>query len=211
MEDPNTYYKTRMKKDKEREKVWKEITNYLQRYIPKDAKTLELGAGYCDFINNIKAKEKHALDIYDGIKEHAKNEVTTHIMSATEIKAFKAESFNCIFASNFFEHLEREDFHKVLEGCFKALRKGGRLIILQPNYYYAYREYFDDYTHKMVLSHISFCDAMESKGFKIKKCYKRFLPYSMKSGAPKARILIWAYLRSPIKPLAKQMLIVAEK
>ena len=65
------YYKTRFSFNKNRDKVWKEIARYLQRYIKKESVILDLGAGYCTFINNINAKEKHALDAYNGFEKYA--------------------------------------------------------------------------------------------------------------------------------------------
>src|SRR5207244_1386412 len=32
-------------------KFWRPICGYLQRYVPSDGSTLDLGAGYCHFIN----------------------------------------------------------------------------------------------------------------------------------------------------------------
>lgn len=204
------YFQTRMEFNPARENIWKAIARYVQRYIPQHAKVLELGAAYCNFINNIDAKEKHALDISSQVKESAAQDVEAHVMSATQLSALKG-SFDVIFASNFFEHLEREDFHTVIKLCFQKLNTGGRLILLQPNYRYAYKEYFDDYTHTMILSDISLCDALKSVGFSILRCTPRFLPFSMKGKAPKFGWMVWLYLRSPVKPFAKQMFIVAEK
>ena len=58
-----TYFDTRYSYNPDRHKVWKAICEYLQKYIDKNASILEIGAGYCDFINQIKASRKVALDI----------------------------------------------------------------------------------------------------------------------------------------------------
>ena len=42
---------------------WRPICHYLQRYVRPDGVTLDLGAGFCHFINNIRSREKIALDI----------------------------------------------------------------------------------------------------------------------------------------------------
>ena len=63
------------------------------------------------------------------------------------------------FASNLFEHLSQEDFARVLSALREKLTSAGDLVILQPNYRYAYREYFDDYTHRTIYSHISLSDS----------------------------------------------------
>jgi hypothetical protein len=91
----------------------------------------------------------------------------------------------------------------------RKLASGGTLNILQPNYRYAYREYFDDYTHVSVFSHISLTDFLRANGFDVLEISPRFLPLTVKSRLPVSPWLIRAYLASPIKPLAKQMLIRA--
>ena len=95
---------------------------------------------------------------------------------------------------------------KALKG---KLTSDGVLTILQPNYAYAYREYFDDYTHISVWSHISLADFLGANGFEIAEQHPRFLPLTIKSRLPVSPILIRAYLMSPIKPMGKQMLFVA--
>lgn len=68
----------------------------------------------------------------------------------TDLEFLKPSSVNFVFASNLFEHVTQEAFASVLQQLKNALAPGGTLNILQPNYYYAYREYFDDYTHRTV-------------------------------------------------------------
>jgi hypothetical protein len=85
----------------------------------------------------------------------------------------------------------------------------GTLNLLQPNYRYPYREYFDHYTHVLVFSHASIADFLESNGFSMLEIRPRFLPLTVKSRLPVSPWLIKAYIASPIKPFAKQMLIRA--
>ena len=89
------------------------------------------------------------------------------------------------------------------------MAKDGTLTILQPNYRYAYREYFDDYTHVAIYSHISLADLLTAHGWDVVEVRSRFLPLTVKSRMPVWAPLIGAYLAAPIKPLGKQMLIVA--
>jgi len=48
-----SYFNSRFSFQKERDCVWRIIAKYLQKEIGFDAKILDIGAGYCDFINNI--------------------------------------------------------------------------------------------------------------------------------------------------------------
>jgi hypothetical protein len=82
--------------------------------------------------------------------------------------------------------------------------------MVQPNYSYAYREYFDDYTHISIYSHISLCELLQAEGYEIIRCVPRFLPLTIKkSGLVISPALIWLYLHSPVKPFGKQMLVLA--
>lgn len=211
MKEKDNYFATRMEFNSARGKVWKEIGAYLQQYISPDAVVLELGAGYCDFINNITAREKHAIDVFTDLPKYASASVKSHVCSVEELTKFQSQSMDVIFASNFFEHLDLQEAQQTLQNCFRILKKSGRIIILQPNFKYCYREYFDDYTHKTIYTHISLSDLLKSKGFDIERCTERFLPYSMKSKIPKVSFLVRLYLHSPFKPFAKQMLVIGKK
>lgn len=204
------YFSTRYNYDPGRKKVWKAICDYLNQYIPSGSTVLDLGSGYCNFINNIKAKNKFAVDADQTSSEYCNNDVTFICAKATEIE-FAQNTFDVIFASNFFEHLNDEELSTVFVKIYAVLRSGGKLIILQPNYYYAYREYWDDYTHKKAFSHTSICDFLHSQKFKTIKVCKRFLPYSFRSHLPKSYWITKFYLYFPWHPGAKQMLVIAEK
>ena len=104
------------------------------------------------------------------------------------------------FASNLFEHVSQEQFAEVLARLGTALSARGTLNILQPNYRYAFREYFDDYTHRTVYSHVSLCDFLEAHAFEVIECQPRFLPLTVKSRLPVSPTLIRLYLASPLKP-----------
>jgi hypothetical protein len=89
------------------------------------------------------------------------------------------------------------------------LRPRGKLIIIQPNFKYCYRVYFDDYTHVQILTDVSLTDLLTSQGFQVGKVVPRFLPFSLKSRAPKWSWLLRLYLALPWRPMAGQMYIVA--
>ena len=85
-------------------------------------------------------------------------------------------------------------------------------ILIQPNFRYAFREYFDDYTHRAVFTDVSLPALLRAEGFAVERVEPRFLPYSMQgSRLPVAPWLVRAYLRSPFRPGAGQMLVVAKR
>jgi SAM-dependent methyltransferase len=204
------YFQTRYNYNAERKKVWKAICEYLTKFIPPESSVLDLGSGYCDFINNIKAKTKIAVDSDINSKKFCENDVLFLNIKVTELE-FEENTFDVVFASNLFEHLSDEESDNLISKIIRILKNNGKLIIIQPNYYYAYRVYWDDYTHKKAFSHVSLSDFLISKGLKLKKIEKRLLPYSFKSVFPKSYILTKLYLMSFWRPFAKQMLIIAEK
>lgn len=205
------YSKTRFKMQKERKIVWKELAMHLQRYINPKSSVLDVGSGYCDFINFIKASKKYALDKYLDPNKFALPNVTKLFGDFSLLeKRIENDSLDVVFASNFFEHLKEEELEKCVRVLKLKLKRGGILIILQPNYRYAYKEYFDDYTHIKAWSDISISDFFKTNGFVIRKLLPRFMPFSMKSKTPKKSFLIRMYLNSPIKPFAKQMLVIAQ-
>jgi hypothetical protein len=92
------------------------------------------------------------------------------------------------------------------------LRPGGRFVIVQPNFRYAWRHYFDDYTHRSVFTDVSLPAMLRANGFRVLEVRRKFLPYSLQGArVPITRFLVSAYLRSPIKPMAGQMLVVAAR
>ena len=207
------YYGTRFAFDKKRDYVWKVLTRYLQkRFVPPEAEVLDLGCGYCSFINNVKAKKKYAIDASAISRQYAADDVDVRIGDAgVSLKKFKTAGLDVVFASNFFEHLDQPAFDKVIAETARILKPGGTLIVIQPNFQYAYRNYFDDYTHKQIFTHTGLSDRLKAEGFGIGACRPKFLPFSMKSGMGAFYWLIGLYLALPFKFNAGQMLIVAEK
>ena len=210
-EDSRAYFRTRMSPDSRRTAVWKLIARRLEELVPirPDAAVLDLGAGYCDFINEVRAREKHAVDSAPG-REHAAPGVTFHQARCDELGSLPAAHFDAALASNLFEHLPLEAIRKTLSGLSRVLKPGGRLIVMQPNFRYCCKEFYDDYTHVTPLTHRGLADLIASCGYKIEKVLPKFLPFSFKSsGLPVPTFLVWLYLRLPWKPLAGQCLIVA--
>ena len=204
------YYETRFSYNKKRKETWQTIAGFLQKEIEEDSVILDIGAGYCDLINSIKAREKHALDLYN-IRKFADKDVKVYLQSCTNMRNIKLGYFDTVFANNILEHLEMKDVVKTLKEIKRILKPGGKLIIIQPNFRYSHKEYFDDYTHKTIFTDKSICYILASNSFSIEKIKKKFLPFSLKSRLPKSKLLIKIYLYLPIKPFAKQMLVIAKK
>jgi hypothetical protein len=204
------YHKTRHAFDTRRSLLWKTLCEaYFQRLIPADACVLELGAGYGNFINNIKSLTRIAVDSWEGTSGFLAPGVVARIGNVTDLSFVPDRSIDFVFASNLFEHLPQHDFTTVLDQLRNKLKADGTLNILQPNYRFAYREYFDDYSHVSVFSDRSLADFLESHGFHVFECIPRFLPLTIKSRLPILPFLVRLYLFMPFKPLGKQMFVRA--
>ncbi len=129
--------------------------------------------------------------------------------SAVEVGSLVNGHVDFALASNLFEHLTQSELMRLLEGLRGLLYPKGTLNVIQPNFAHAFREYFDDYTHVSIYTHVGLSDLISANGFEVIEVRPRFLPSSMKARLPVSETLIRAYLASPIKPLAKQMLIRA--
>ena len=206
------YHDVHLTEDPNRRIVWRVLNEYLASWIPPDGRVLEIGAGYCHWINGVKAASRVAVDLWPDLPRHTAPGVEARVLDAgTQLRSLGSGSFAAVLASNVLEHFDPDAAARVIGDVASLLAPGGRFIIVQPNFRYAYRRYFDDYTHRAVFTDVSLSALLRAKGFRIARCVPRFLPYSMQGARTVHPWLIKAYLRSPIKPRAGQMLIVAQK
>jgi SAM-dependent methyltransferase len=206
-----SYFATRYSPHPGRMKVWRAICEYLQKFIPTSSVVVDVGCGYCDFINQIAAAKKYAVDVHDEAAKSCWPEVEFVKTTALEELELPADSVDVVLLSNVLEHLWPQQTEALLDRLHDLLRSNGTLIIIQPNYFYCYRHYWDDFTHVRAFSHVSLTDLLISRRYRIRAVEKRFLPFSFKSGLPKSYWLTKLYLISPWRPVAGQMLVVARR
>lgn len=204
------YHDSRLVQDEKRDIVWKALWRYFfsKRVAPDDC-VLDLGCGYGEFINNVTARRRIGLDLWDAMPSHVDAGVEAIVGPASDLSAIDAGSVDYAFSSNLFEHLTKDELAETLRQLKDKLSERGTLTTLQPNYRYCAAEYFDDYTHVTIWSHVSLADFLEANGFEVIEVRPRFLPLTVKSRLPVWPFLIGAYLATPVKPLGKQMLLVA--
>jgi SAM-dependent methyltransferase len=204
------YHESRFTPDLRRLVLWQTLwRRHFNAIVPPSACVLDLGCGYGEFINSVVARRRIALDRWEGFSQFLAPGVEPIVASVTDLDRIEDGVVDFAFASNVFEHLTQADFAATLAALRRKLSPEGTLNILQPNYRYAYREYFDDYTHVAVYSHVSLADFLVANGYRVIETRPRFLPLTIKSRWPVHPALIAAYLKSPIKPLAKQMFLRA--
>jgi len=191
--------------------IWREIARYVLADAPGADAVLELGAGYCDFINQVQAKTRIAFDLNPEMAAFAAPGVDLRVGDCRGLPGIGDGTLDAVFASNFLEHFTVAEVAVLLGDIHRVLRQGGRLLLLQPNYLRNSAHYWDDPTHKTAFHHRSLPVLLEQNGFRVLRMVPGLLPFSMKSRLPKIPLLVRFYLRSPIRPLAAQMYAVAER
>jgi SAM-dependent methyltransferase len=198
-----------------RDRVWKVLCqDFFNKRVPETATVLELACGYGEFINNVHAANKIAIDLNPDAASHLAPEVLFRNMPATDLSSLGRDIADVIFTSNFLEHLrDKAECDTVLAAVRYVLKPGGKFIVMGPNIRYAYREYWDFYDHYLPLSHLSLAEGLRIAGFRIAENIPRFMPYTMTSNVPTHDLLVRAYLAFPLawKILGKQFLITAVK
>jgi SAM-dependent methyltransferase len=206
----SAYHKVRLGHQGKRSVVWAALWRYYFRHrIDATDTVLDLGCGYGDFINHVIAKRRIALDLWPEFVTHIGPGIETLVASLTDLSALEDGTIDYAFASNVVEHVTKDEFASLLASLKTKLSARGRLTLIQPNYRYASAEYFDDYTHISIWSHVSLADFLTANGYEVIEIRPRFLPLTVISRIPVFPPLIGLYLISPFKPLGKQMLLSA--
>lgn len=195
--------------------IWKVLCkDFFQKFVAQEDVVVDVACGYGEFINNIQAGKKIGIDLNPDSTKHLSPEVEFHAISAGALETLGEARANVLFTSNFLEHLpDKTTLNSFLDQVFCVLKPGGRYLILGPNLRYLPGEYWDFYDHHLGLTHLSLCEALELKGFKIEKCVDKFLPYTTQGSLPTYPFLVKLYLMTPFawKFLGKQFFIIATK
>jgi SAM-dependent methyltransferase len=195
--------------------VWRALVRgFLERRIRPEATVVDLGAGACLFINEVRAARRIALDANPDLRRRAAPGVEAIVTTDLSLRELQDGSVGHVFMSNFLEHLP--DHRAVLELLAAVLRKlqpGGTVLILQPNFRLEPRRYFDFIDHQVILTDTSLVEALEVVGFEVREVRVRFLPFTSKSVLPRwpwlVRLYLW--LRPVQWLLGKQSFLVAAR
>jgi SAM-dependent methyltransferase len=203
------------KEVEDKSRIWKILCeHFFQEHVSTEDTVLDLGAGYCDFINNIQCREKIAVDLNDDTALLAHSDVRVQQASSTNLSFLDDESVDVVFTSNFLEHLRtKEEALQTFNEVHRILKKGGLFLILQPNIRHVGFEYWDFFDHHIALTEKSLIEGLIIKEFKVKRVISKFLPFTTKSKIPQHPFLVWLYLKIPLvwKIMGKQSFLVAEK
>ena len=217
MSEPSKLYSVRFnaREKAHKDRIWRVLCrSFFQRYIRPEDTVLDIGAGYCEFINHIVCRRRIAVDINEEVRAHADPAVEVILAPSNDLRSIDDSTIDVAFASNFFEHLPtKPDLLRTLYELFRVLRPGGRLLILQPNIRYAGGEYWDFFDHHLPLTERSLGEALALAGLDTVEVRPRFLPLSTKSALPQHPALVWLYLKIPLvhHVLGRQSWIVSVK
>lgn len=195
--------------------IWKVLCeDFFSRYVLRTDTVIDVGAGYCEFINNISCAKRIAVDLNPRVREFAAPDVDVRNEDCTNLVSIPDETADVVFMSNFLEHLpSKQMVFDTLAEARRILRRGGRLVILQPNVRLIPGAYWDFFDHHTPLTEHSLVEAVANLDMRPIRVIGRFLPYTTKSLLPQSPLLVRLYLKFPPAwwVLGKQSLVVAVK
>ena len=186
-----------------------------QRFVPVEGTTLDLAAGSCEFINNIRATRRIAVDLNPDTAFFADGGVEVMISRSDALDRVGNREVDTVFTSNFFEHLpSKTALLDTLRECHRVTKDGGRIVVLMPNIRYLAGRYWDYFDHHLPLTHLSLAEALELAGYDVVEVVPRFLPYTVKDARVSVRpwmVATYLTLRPLWRVLGRQMLVVATR
>jgi SAM-dependent methyltransferase len=198
-----------------RNRVWQILTReFFNQWVKPDATVLDLGCGYGEFINNIPAGRKLAMDLNPDAPKHLAQNVEFLHQDCSAPWPLPENSLDVVFTSNFFEHLpDKECLSRTLRHILRALKPGGRLVAIGPNIKYLHGQYWDFYDHHVYLTETSLGEALEIEGYQLDVVAPRFLPFTMVEAPEYPMFFVQLYIRIPWlwRISGRQFLVVARK
>lgn len=198
-----------------RNSVWRVLTSgFFVKWIRPQHSVLDLGCGYCQFINNIECAAKYGMDLNPSAKGYASKDVTLFEQDCSARWPLAENSLDAVFTSNFFEHLPTKTaLEATLQEALRCLKPGGRLIAMGPNIAAVGGHYWDFFDHHVALTDQSLVEVLEKTGYKIERSVARFLPYTMVNAPEYPLAFLRLYLSLPFawRFMGGQFLVVATK
>ncbi len=192
--------------------LWRRV--FSREVSPEDT-LLDVGAGYCEFINSAVAKRRIAVDLNPDTGARAAPGVEVHRVPAEQLGFLETGAVDVAFSSNFFEHLpSKAALTALLQELNRVVKPGGKLIVMGPNVRLLPGAYWDFYDHHLPLSERSVSELLSMTGFEPVRVEARFMPYTAKGSGLRWPFLVDAYLA--LRPLSsalmgKQFLVVARR
>lgn len=215
-EDLQKLYSTRFTgQETYRNHVWQILTSeFFSRWIKSSDTILDLGCGYGEFINSVKATKKYGMDLNPSTKDQVHGDVEFFEQDCSLSWPLPENSLDVVFTSNFFEHLPtKQVLQSTLVEAYRCLKPNGRLIALGPNIKYLEGEYWDFFDHYLPLTEMSLAELLSLSGFQVEQSVGRFLPYTMSLGYQPSLWKLRLFLKFPIlwRFFGRQFLVIGRK
>ena len=198
-----------------RKQIWNVLVHdFFQKYVSPDDAVVDLGCGYGEFINTVQCAKKFAMDLNPDAPKYLAPSVQFLDQDCASPWQLENATLNVVFTSNFFEHLpDKGALGQTLGEIFRCLAPGGKLIAMGPNIKYLAGEYWDFWDHYLALTEKSLSEGLINRGFEIRECVGKFLPYTMVDQRQYPGVFLKLYLRLPLawSIFGKQFLVVATK
>jgi len=137
-----------------------------------------------------------AIDANPDVRKYANKGVQVVVDNIKNMSEYiKPESVDIFFMSNFLEHISKADISSLFEMERELLKSKGEIWILTPNIKYVKGQYWDFFDHITPITEKALMEEANAHGFRVKKCIKKFLPFTTKSKLPQAGWIVSLYLR----------------
>ena len=133
--------------------------------IKKGAKLLEVGCGRGDFL---EAFQQLGADVYglDRSETAAANLAQLQVKKtdvSIESFPFEDNTFDIVYHKSLIEHLYSPD--NLMRESYRVIRRGGRVIILTPDWPSLMKVFYEDFTHSRPYDTTSLRDVLQVYGF----------------------------------------------
>jgi SAM-dependent methyltransferase len=159
------YSKTRAPKTTYPSKLVKYLIKRFK--LKKGDRLLELGVGNGDFLGEFK---REGLDCYGVDREFSpdlKSDLKIKKVDLTRRKLpYSNDSFDVIYHKSVLEHFYSNQVDFIMKESCRVLKKGGKLIILVPDWVSQMKTYFEDYTQVHPYDSLAIADLLGIYNFK---------------------------------------------
>lgn len=198
-----------------RTQVWRIlVSEVFSKWLKPSDSVLDLGCGYGEFVNNVQAGAKFAMDLNPSARDHIVPGVHLLVQDCSARWELPDNSLDVVFTSNFFEHLPtKQALQATLLEARRCLKPRGRLIAMGPNVKFLSGEYWDFFDHQLPLTDLSLSEVLVMTGYGVELAIPRFLPYTMSQGFQPPLWTLRVYLRVPIvwEFFGRQFLVIGQK
>lgn len=211
-----TEYRLRFSRNEAyRNRLWRILCDeFFSAFVSPGMTVLDLGCGWGEFINHIRASQKYAMDLNPDAGRRLSGEIRFLNQDCSREWPLPSESLDVVFTSNFLEHLpDKKHIALAISEAHRCLKSDGVILCLGPNIKYIPGAYWDFWDHLVPLTEQSISELLRLRGFEIRRQVPRFLPYSMSQGRNPPLFMARWYLKAPVlwPWFGKQFLVVGHK